>query len=91
MSMKINYISYRWMVQKQNWRVMPFDQNIEVPVSMLWFSLFVSEFFICLFAFICMDNDICSYSLVTVISIANIVYIFWNIQNKKRAISSKDS
>eukprot|EP01084_Bolivina_argentea_P253850 426569_1 len=86
MSMKINYYSYQWIILKQKWSIKPFDTHIQMPVGMLWFSLLLSQIFICVFSFACIDREKKGYSylLVVIIIIIDFVFIVRHIKIKAR-------
>ena len=69
-----NYYIYNLMIEKYNWQLIPFDVHIKFPVHFIGFSTLISQFYLCIFVFVCIGNQFVASILMTSLIILDIVY-----------------
>ena len=74
LSMYTNYYIYNLMIEKYNWQFIPFDIHIKFPIQFICISILVSQFYTCVFMFVCIDNQLAFYILMISLIILDIFY-----------------
>merc|ERR1711902_127682 len=89
LSINVNYFVYRKMINKRQWKIYPFENNIILPIYILWLSVFCSQFFISLFIFVCINNNYCGYIVIPILIIIDIIFIVHYFRYKKKSIPNE--
>eukprot|EP01084_Bolivina_argentea_P236507 397648_1 len=82
-----NSYVYHYLIKKKKWNVLPYKPSlIIIPLKMALIGVFIAEILLILFSFNTLDNVAASASLVTILMVINILFM-WKQLYVKRQLS----
>ena len=84
LSIYSNYLVYRHAIHKYHWSVYPFDNDVRLPIYVLWISIVLSQTYICLFMWFCFEHEYTVKVFEISMFVVDVLFLFKHCCGRRR-------